>query len=227
MPTRYVQYPWVHAAGDGGKRAVTQMIVIHATDNTASAKNEAGYASHRADRISAHFYIDDTTIYQSLLTDHVAYGCYPQGNSRSIQLELCGRSNRLSGAVQRRAAKLVARLCIDNKIPVYHVGPVGLRAGVKGICGHGDVTKAWGQGDHTDPGANFNWAGFIVLVKAEYNRLKGIQTTAAVYYTIKSGDTMTGIAQKYGMTLDKLLALNPGYKTRPDLIMPGNRVRVR
>lgn len=234
MPTKY-KYPYIHAAGDGGKRTRTQLIVIHATDNNASAKNEAGYASHRPDRVSAHFYIDDTSVYQSLLTDHVAYGCYPEGNSRSIQLELCGRSNHLSGNTQKRAALVVARLCVDNNIPVKKVSPAQARAGVKGICGHGDVTRAWGQGDHTDPGSSFNWAGFVKLVQTEVNRIQGVKPVvkppvvkpAVNTYKVRSGDTLSGIAEKHKITLDRLLALNPKYKSHPDDINVGDTLKVK
>lgn len=155
--------PWVHAAGDGGPRATTQMIVIHATDNTASDENEASYASHRPDQISAHFFVDGDSVIQCLDTSHVAYGCFPTGNSRSVQFELCGPSGHITDAVMRQAAPIVGRVCREYGIPVWKVGPAELRAGTRGICGHGDVTQAWGEGDHTDPGA-FAWDKFIGYV---------------------------------------------------------------
>lgn len=43
-------------------------------------------------------------------------------------------------------------------------------------------------------------------------------------YTVASGDTLSGIAQKNGMTLQQLLAINPQYKTNPNLIKPGQSV---
>jgi N-acetylmuramoyl-L-alanine amidase CwlA len=228
--TKY-NVPFVHAAGDGGKRTRTQMIVIHATDNTASAKDEASYASHRPDKISAHFYVDTKSVYQALLLDHVAWGCFPSGNSRSIQLELTGRSNAIPAATVTRAAKLVAQICKDWGIPAVHVGPAALRAGTKGICGHGDVTNAWHEGDHTDPGSKFPWASFIAQVKAELNRLNGVKPPApkpvSTNYIVRTGDSLWSIAVKFKTTVAKLLGLNPKLKTHPDDINPGDSVKVK
>lgn len=157
------------AGGDGGTRSMTQMVVIHATDNTASDEAEANYAQTRADHVSAHFYSDDDSVIQALDTTHIAYGCYPTGNSRSVQFEIAGLSNRLSDASLRRVAPVVARVCREFGIPVRKVTSADLLAGVKGICGHLDVTMAWRQGDHTDPGLNFPWAQFISYVQAAAN----------------------------------------------------------
>lgn len=164
MAGDFPDIPFVQAAGDGGVRAQTQMVVIHATDNTASDEAEASYATHRPDQISAHIYNDEDSVIQAVPLSHVAYGCYPIGNSRSVQFELVGLSNRLTDATLRRIAPIVRRVCDRYGIPIRHVGPAELRAGVRGICGHGDVTLAWGQGSHTDPGPAFPWGTFIGYV---------------------------------------------------------------
>lgn len=157
------------AGGDGGRRGITQMIVMHATDNTASDEGEAHYAEHRADGTSAHFYSDEDSVIQALDTRDIAYGCYPTGNSRSIQFEMTGLSNHVTDATMRRVAPIVARVCADWAIPIRHIGPAELRAGQLGICGHGDVTRAWGEGDHTDPGDTFPWATFIGYVSGGHD----------------------------------------------------------
>lgn len=158
--------PYRHAAGDGGPRDITQMVVIHATDNTASDENESSYAMHRPDQTSAHFYVDDDSAFRCLPLANIAFGCYPVGNGRSVQFELCGVSSHISDATMRQAAPLVAEVCKAYGIPIRKIGPSDLVNGVKGICGHGDVTNAWHQGDHTDPGSGFDWNRFISLVQA-------------------------------------------------------------
>ena len=45
------------------------------------------------------------------------------------------------------------------------------------------------------------------------------------YYTIKSGDTLSGIAVKYKTTIAKLMALNPRI-TNPDVIYAGDVIRI-
>lgn len=171
MVTVYGDLPFEHARGDGGVRSQTQMVVIHATDNTASASDEASYASTRSDMTSAHFYADDGSVIQAVPTDHIAYGCYPTGNYRSIQFELVGKdwpdSQEISDATLRRVAPVVFRVCNDWGIPIRKIGPDELRNGVKGICGHVDVTNAWHEGDHQDPGPAFPWDRFITLIQGD------------------------------------------------------------
>jgi len=48
--------------------------------------------------------------------------------------------------------------------------------------------------------------------------------TGAQYYVIQSGDTLGGIASRYGTTVDQLMTLNPGLD--PSALQPGQRIRV-
>jgi hypothetical protein len=157
---------YLHALGDGGPRSRTQVVVIHATDSTASAHDEASYATHREDQTSAHFYVDAGGIYEALQLENVAFGCLWHGNQISVQFELCGRSNQLPDAVLRKAAPYVAEVCRRFGIPVRKISAGQVAAGVKGICGHADITAAFPQdgGDHTDPGSAFPWGTFIGYV---------------------------------------------------------------
>jgi N-acetylmuramoyl-L-alanine amidase len=163
----YPDLPHVQAAGDGGRRSTTTCVVIHATDNTASDESEAQYASYRADQTSAHFYNDGDSVTQGLDTDEIAYGCLFHGNQISVQFELCGHSDQLSDAAMRQAAPVVARVCAQYGIPVQKIGPDEVAAGVRGICGHIDITAAFPQdgGTHTDPGQHFPWDTFIGYVQ--------------------------------------------------------------
>ena len=46
------------------------------------------------------------------------------------------------------------------------------------------------------------------------------------YYTIQSGDTLSGIAAKFGTSIANLMALNPQIKN-PNLIYAGKTIRIR
>jgi len=188
MPlTKFPGVPFVQALGVGGVRSVTQVIVIHATDNKrgASAREEADNATHRPDKTSAHFYIDEHDVVQAVPLDRVAFGCLHHGNQISVQVELCGLSDHISDATMRRAAPIVARLLKEFDLPIVHFGPGEAKQvadGTKGIVGHDTITAAFPQdhGDHTDPGSRFAWTTFLDLVREddmtpeEHNRLVNI-----------------------------------------------------
>ena len=49
--------------------------------------------------------------------------------------------------------------------------------------------------------------------------------SSKVYYTVKSGDTLSGIAKKYGTTYQKIAQLNG--ISNPNRIYPGQKIRVK
>ena len=89
------------------------------------------------------------------------------------------------------------------------------------------IAGKWGNGD----------ARKSALAKAgyDYNAVQTIvnqklgsttkTTSTAVYYTIKSGDTLSGIAAKYGTTYQKLAQMNN--IANPNIIYPGRKIRVK
>jgi LysM repeat protein len=50
-----------------------------------------------------------------------------------------------------------------------------------------------------------------------------IPTPAQVVYTVKSGDSLSGIAAAYGVTVEDILAANPSI-TDPNRIAPGDKI---
>lgn len=140
------------------------IIIIHATDNIASATNEAHFAQTNPEGTTAHFYVDEHSTVAFTPTTQIAYGAYSEGNKRAVQFELVGKSGHISDATMRQAAPEVRKQADKFHIPITKLTPAQLRAGQRGITGHADVTAAWHQGDHSDPG-KFDWAGFLAYIQ--------------------------------------------------------------
>tara|TARA_R100000664_G_C2759294_1_gene148908 strand:- start:4010 stop:5593 length:1584 start_codon:yes stop_codon:yes gene_type:complete len=45
-------------------------------------------------------------------------------------------------------------------------------------------------------------------------------------YKVKKGDTLSQLAEEYGMTVEDILKLNPQYENNPDLIIPGEEIQL-
>lgn len=147
-------------------------IVIHYTGNIGdSARNNALYFHEAAIQSSAHYFVSETDIYQSVPDNHAAYAVglgkrkepyfkYPTmwkkiTNSNSISVELCGSKNSLEASeiTKKTAAKLVADLCEK-----YHLT-------LQNVYRHYDVTgkqcPAWAV---TDP---LKWLDMRLLISRE------------------------------------------------------------
>ena len=84
----------------------------------------------------------------------------------------------------------------------------------------------WGNG--TDRKERLTAAGYdYSAVQAKVNALVKKQESAPVYYTVKSGDTLSGIAKKYGTTVSAIQKLNPTLIKNVNLILTGWKIRVK
>ena len=63
---------------------------------------------------------------------------------------------------------------------------------------------------------------FISSVQREFAK----ERAAMKYHTIRSGDTLSGIAVKYGTTVSKICSLNQGLKPTTILSL-GRKIRVK
>lgn len=84
------------------------------------------------------------------------------------------------------------------------------------------IAGQWGNGN--DRKNRLEQAGY------DYNSIQNIVNqklgaSQAVYYTVQSGDTLSGIASKYGTTWQNLQAMNG--ISNPNLIYAGQRIRVK
>lgn len=152
---RIVMHGTVSPCVPGGARAIARMFETTSRD------------------ASTQYVCDPTEAVQCVPDNVIAYGAPP--NKGSIHVEQCdpqtGPVSRWQDAnhqaMLRVAAKLVAGLCRKYNIPVVKLNAADLRAGRKGICGHADVSAAWHQTDHIDPGGGYPWGQLLHLVNAE------------------------------------------------------------
>jgi hypothetical protein len=181
---RSPEYPdlsWVEPRSwTNANRTKVQLIVIHTTEGSShsqSAEDGAAYDARRTDGTSAHYFVDNTSTVQCVRTADQAHTARGEGNRRGIHYELCGRAgysaawwaDNYAEAMLRRAAKQAARDSKKWDIPVRHLTVAQVRDGVKGFCSHHDISRAFQQSDHTDPGPNFPWSRFLDMVRAELN----------------------------------------------------------
>lgn len=66
-----------------------------------------------------------------------------------------------------------------------------------------------------------------VVLGSRYQEVQGIIDAQQnnVYYTVRSGDTLSGIASKYGVSVQQIVKLNS--IANPNLIYPGQRLRIK
>lgn len=175
----YPDLTWMPPASwTNANRSSVQLIVIHTTEGSAhsgSAEDGAAYDQRRTDGTSTHFFHDSDSTIQCVHTADQAHAARAQGNKRGIQHELCTRSGSANWsdsyhqAMLRKAAAQCARDAKKWGIPVRKLSSSQVADGMKGFCGHVEVTYAFPQdnGTHTDPGVAFPWPAFLAMVNDE------------------------------------------------------------
>src|SRR5690606_32891035 len=164
-------------------------IAVHCTANTASARNEASYATRRTDGVSAHFFIDDREVIQSLDTADIAgHAGSWQGNTYSIAVEFTGltswsRSRWLSSIAWDKTAQVLAAVSRHHNIPPVRVTVEQMKANpqVRGAYDHNQMRLAWGGTDHTDPGPNFPWDHLLNVWKRELQGEDNMPTVREIW----------------------------------------------
>lgn len=149
-------------------------IVLHdmeAPEALTTAENVAAYfAGKNAPMASTHYSVDGDSIVRSVKDEDTAYHAPP--NARSLGVEHAGYASQrrdqwldpYSTAELHLSAQLVRALCDKYAIPIRYVDAAGLLRGEKGITTHAQVSAAWHQSDHSDPGPGFPMDVYLALV---------------------------------------------------------------
>lgn len=174
----YIPAYWQITPSPGTR--IIDWVVIHAmetfeTDNT--AENLGNYFNNNpvilaGRKASTHYGVDNNSEVR-YVPDHMV--CYGAGgaNLRGIHIEHAGFAGQskeewldtYSTAMLKRSARLTHELCLTYAVPEKYVNWEALRRGERGITTHYDVTLAFKQDDHTDPGIGFPMTQYIKWVQ--------------------------------------------------------------
>jgi N-acetylmuramoyl-L-alanine amidase CwlA len=212
----------------GAKMPKVGFMVAHDTGNpNSTAEGNVGYyeRSRNDQSASAHIFVDDNSIVEcvpfltgtpekawhviyNVTTDNKMYG--DDANDIAGGVELCWGSNINAAEAYKRYVWVLAYACYKFKL-----NPA------KAIVGHEVLDPA----RKIDPsnglkkmGSGYTYARLLKDVVNEYNECIGktstpVQQPSAITgktYTIKSGDTFWGIAQRTsGVTVQDLIKWNP------------------
>ena len=169
-------YPFVESPNftPASRRAVG-VVVIHTmeiSERSDAAEICARWFARPVSRVSAHYCVDADSVVQCVLEKNIAWHARG-GNTNSIGVELAGLASQTrrdwadpySAAVLARAATVVADVCRRRRVPVRWLVADDLAAGRRGLTGHNEVSDAFGQSDHWDPGDGFPIEAFLDSVR--------------------------------------------------------------
>lgn len=152
-------------------------VVIHDEEypEKGSASEDIGafFSGPNAPQASAHTAVDNNSIVGCVHEVDTAWHAPP--NAHSLGIEHAGYSNQgaagwaddYSETMLRLSAKLTADYCARYGIPVVWLSVQDLLAGKHGITSHNNVSQAWHQSTHSDPGPDFPVQHYLDLVNAE------------------------------------------------------------
>lgn len=157
------------------KRTDINWIVIHtmeAAESSTTARRVAEWFGSGATIASCHYCVDDVQVVQCVHDEDVAHHA-PGANRLGIGIEHAGYARQtseewadpFSKRMLALSARLVASLCAKWSIPIQFVKAPQLLAGVRGITTHYEVSQAWKDSTHWDPGPNFPMVEYLEQVK--------------------------------------------------------------
>ena len=167
--------------GNDSNRQI-KYIVLHYTGNPKdTAKANANYFKGANRQASAHYFVDNTSIYQSVELRDVAWHCggytyYHKycRNSNAVGIEMCCSGDyKVSATTIKNAAHLTAELCEYLNIKSSEVDTYVLR--------HYDVThkKCPAQMVDNSPTEDKDWVAFKKMVKEILDGDKKVTTTTS------------------------------------------------
>lgn len=125
-----IQFKQAHQGNYSSGRAYpVEYIVVHYTANSGdTAKNNADYFAREKTGTSAHYFVDQSEVWQVVKDSDTAYHCGSKNpvhpycrNSNSIGVEMCDSLTSVPEATMERTAELVRELMGRYEVPVDRV----------------------------------------------------------------------------------------------------------
>lgn len=160
-----------------GRIAPIRLIVVHTMEwpeTVTAAEDCARMFATMSRPASAHVCGDSNSRVRCVDDGDTAYAA-PGGNADGLHYEFSGRAGQsakqwaddYSQAALRIAAPQLAAWSKKHRIPLRWLTRSQLKAGLKGLTTHADISAVYRRSDHTDPGPNFPKALLVRLVREE------------------------------------------------------------
>lgn len=141
------------------------LLVVHTFEGRdLDALAMARYQSTPAAGGSYHIVIDaDGVSCRENDDEYIPWAANFTGNRAGFHFSLAGRAafTREQWLARPKQLATLARILRAyseaRAIPLRKLTPAEVRVKGIGVCGHGDISEAWAESDHTDPGPAFPW----------------------------------------------------------------------
>ena len=203
-----------YTKGNSGRK----YIVLHYTGNTTdTAKANANYFKNKNRGASAHYFVDDNSIYEIVSPDNTAWSVgknYGKNNlfgvctnENSISIEMCSTNGNISGYTMKNTAELTRKIMNEYNISLSNV------------VRHYDVCSKHCPGwPGWLPGNETQWNTFKQMLKKEEGTNE-MQCT----YNIDGGETIywfDGVKIHQLNHIDQLNVIRQIYKDNNNKDMP-------
>lgn len=192
-----------------GRRGKVLWLVIHDMEmheGPSTAESCAQYFATTTRKASAHYCIDENSVVKCVHLGDTAWAAGPAGNMHGIHFEIAGFAAQSAKQWQDAssapslvlAAKQMAKIADDYGIPATYRDAADLEALKKGVTTHRQISYAFRESTHEDPGPGFPMDVFLVLLSQEmraHRKAKSLRTRAGlVAALLAAGATAAGAA---------------------------------
>ncbi|MFR9919940.1 N-acetylmuramoyl-L-alanine amidase [Corynebacterium striatum] len=148
---------------DGIATSPRRLLAVHTFEGQdLDARAMANYQLNPSAGGSYHLVIDRAGVTARENDDEfIPWAAMPTGNRAGFHFSLAGRAAMTRDewlARPKQLAKLAEILAAYSReygIPLVRLTAAEVRAGKSGVCGHAEISDAWRESDHTDPGKGF------------------------------------------------------------------------